>query len=773
MSSPSHLPARSVSVLHADWRFHLGDIPEAANAVFDDADWRSLAVPHDWSIEGPFAENHATGGAGGFLPSGIGWYRKSFSLPSTAADHRVFVEFDGVMENSDVWINGVHLGHRPNGYVSFRYELTPHLRLGKAAENVLSVRTDTSGQPASRWYTGAGIYRPVRLILTDPLHFEAWATFVSTPTITRDSAVVRIQSRAVNQSPTSQIAALQVTVFDSTGRSVAAAESPAQTISPDQSSAFEIQVSLARPLLWDLNTPHLYRAVVRLRSRDIFLDEETVSLGIREARFEAATGFWLNGKNLKLKGACVHHDGGAFGAAVPRSIWESRLNALKRLGVNAIRTAHNPPSPEFLDLCDHLGLLVMDELFDMWTVAKNPHDYHRHFREWSQRDLRDTVRRDRNHPSVILYSAGNEIHDTPQEKLAYEILRELVAVFHSEDPTRPVTQALFRPNVSHDYDNGLADLLDVVGTNYRDLELLAAHQAKPSRKILGTEQSHERRVWLRCRDNPHHAGQFLWCGIDYLGESRAWPNVAAASGLLDKAGAIKTMAYERAALWCAEPIVRLVRRTGHWEFAPTDPGFTPLDRKQVLFADWTPVDTSVHEEHVEVYSNCEEVELLLNGHSLGSQPRFADESPRIWQVRWAAGTLLAVGRNRGTRVASDELKTAGAATQIRLSAERIELTLDWNDVVAVTAIVSDAAGVRVPNSTVNISFGLHGDGALVAVDSEDISDHAPFQSKQRTSYQGRCVAFIRATKSSGTICVTASSAGLADGKLALNVSARA
>ena len=321
-----------------------------------------------------------------------------------------------------------------------------------------------------------------------------------------------------------------------------------------------------------------------------------------------------------LKGVCLHEDGGAFGAAVPLAIWEQRLTTLKTLGVNAIRTAHNPPAPEFLDLCDRMGFLVMDEFFDCWTVAKNPYDYHLFFDEWSLRDERDAILRDRNHPSVIIYSVGNEIHDTPNAALAKKILSGLVATAHEADPTRAVTQALFRPNVSHDYDNGLADLLDVIGTNYRDTELLAAQRAKPDRKIIGTEQRHDRQTWLWLRDNPSHAGQFLWTGVDYLGESRRWPLVNHSSGLLDRTGAVKPRSFERQSWWSDAPMVRIMRRTAPDDRMPDDPGYGGEElHTQVEFADWTPRNPKPHDETVEAYSNCEEVELFLNGKSLGAQ----------------------------------------------------------------------------------------------------------------------------------------------------------
>ncbi len=573
------VPVRATTQFDTDWRFLKADATGAEAPGFDDASWRSLSVPHDWSIEGPFDQQNPTGGAGGFLPAGVGWYRKHFTLADADSRRRVFLEFDGVMANSDVWINGYHLGKRPNGFVSFRYELTGHLHFGAKGANVVAVRADNSGQPASRWYLGAGIYRHVRLIVTDPVHLEQWATFVTTPKTDAGPATVRVETTVVNQSDAARSVSLEVTLIAPGGKTVKSAATSSQTVAAGASAAFAQDLAVSAPDRWDLDHPVLYRAVARVRAGEIPLDDETVSFGIREFHFDAATGFWLNGRNFKIKGVCLHHDGGAVGAAVPLGVWERRLETLRALGVNAIRTAHNPVAPEFLDLCDRMGFLVMDEMFDCWTVAKNPYDYHLYFSEWSKTDTRDTVRRDRNHPSIVIYSAGNEIHDTPKADLAKEILSGLVEVFHQVDPTRPVTQALFRPNASHDYDDGLADLLDVVGQNYRENEILAAHNAKPSRKILGTENQQSADVWRALRDHPAYAGQFLWSGIDYLGESRRWPVISEASGLLDRAGAIKPMGYQRQSWWSEKPMVRIVRRVAAESAGPVDPGYEAAARR--------------------------------------------------------------------------------------------------------------------------------------------------------------------------------------------------
>ena len=443
------------------------------------------------------------------------------------------------------------------------------------------------------------------------VHLEPWITFVTTPVVAAGKATVRVKSTAVNESGAPQRIALEITLNAPDGRPAGAIVTPEQTIAKGERGAFTAEISVPAPQLWDLDHPSLYRAVVRVRTgpaagkRVEVLDDEEVQFGIREFHFDAATGFWLNGRNFKIKGVAIHGDGGAFGIAVPNAIWERRLAALRALGVNAIRTAHNPPSPEFLDLCDRMGFLVMDELFDCWTVGKNPYDYHLDFEQWSSIDTRDTVRRDRNHPSIVLWSAGNEIHDTPQAELAHGILARLLAVFHDNDPSRPVTQALFRPNVSHDYDNGLADMLDVVGQNYRESEILAAHAQKPSRAILGTENHHDRAAWLALRDNPPYSGQFLWSGIDYLGEAGKWPNVSRPTGLLDRTARPHPRAWERQSWWAAAPNVHIARRVAASERSVIDPGYESVQPslQEPLLLDWTPRNAAAHYEFIEVYTN--------------------------------------------------------------------------------------------------------------------------------------------------------------------------
>ena len=755
------LPLYSAHTVTFDsgWRFLKSDAPGVEQPSFDDASWRALNLPHDWSIEGPFDAKNPSGQAGAFLPNGIGWYRKTFTLPASDSTQNVFVDFDGVMANSDVWINGFHLGHRPYGYSSFRYDLTGHLNFG-AKTNVLAVRVDDEKQPASRWYPGAGIYRHVWLVNAGPVHVAHWGTFVSTPKATAAEATVHVETDIENRSATTRTVVLDFHILTTSGTQASSARVTSISILPGQSTHASADLAVPRPALWDINDPALYRAEVDVYegNRLEILDQDFVTFGIRDAHFDADTGFWLNGRNFKLKGVCLHADGGMFGAAVPLSVWEYRLTQLRALGVNAIRAAHNPPAPEFLALCDRMGFLVMDELFDCWTVGKNPFDYHLYFTEWSRTDLRDAVMRDRNHPSIVVYSAGNEIHDTPKADLAKDILSGLVATFHANDPTRPVTQALFRPNVSHDYDDGLADLLDVVGQNYRENEILAAHVQKPTRKILGTENTHTRQVWLALRDNAAYAGQFIWAGIDYLGEAHAWPFTTSSQGILDRTGNFKPSSYERMSWWQDAPNVHIVRRVAAERRGPTDPGYEPEARPvQTLFADWTPANSAPHTENVEVYSNCASVELSLNGKSLGSKSLPADASARVWRVDYEAGMLVAACQDGKTK---DELRTAGPPAALKLTGNRIALSATYDDVAFVNATVVDAHGVPVPSAVNPITFEVTGPGSVAATDSADNTSHESFHSPTKHAYNGWCVAAVKAT-GAGKIALKATSPGIA------------
>ena len=763
---------RRVESLDRSWRFMRGEAQGATAADFDDCAWRVLNVPHDWSIEGLFQQDSPSGQGGAFLPTGIGWYRKPFSLAAADRLRRVWVEFDGVMANSEVWINGFPLGKRPNGYVGFRYELTGRLHFGPDRLNLLAVRADNSAQPASRWYAGAGIYRHVRLIVTDPVSIPSNSLSVTTPRLTDAEADARVRSTVENGSAVMKSLALRIDLFDPAGHLQQTEQTHAHAVASGKTWEFAREIRVTNPERWSVDSPHLYRVVVTVMKGSTALDSESATFGMRDAHFEAATGFWLNGKNLKIKGVCLHQEAGGLGMAVPRSVWERKVICLKALGVNAIRAAHTPFSPDFLNMCDRLGMLVMDELFDCWTVGKTPYDYHLVFKEWAARDARDTVMRDRNHPSIILYSIGNEIHDTPNAALAHGILISLRDVVHAADPTRPVTQALFRPNASHDYANGLADLLDVIGQNYREVELLAAHREKPERKILGTENGQDRRVWLALRDSPAYAGQFLWTGIDYLGEAKRWPAISADFGLFDRTLTPRPRAHERRSWWAETPMVAIARRVAANPLPPTDPGYdTVQPHGPTLFSDWTPRSAVPHEESIEVYTNCEQVELFLNGKSLGSQLRKPDASPLVWKVAFAPGVLRASGRNEAQEVATASLQTAGKPARIMLTSDRARLSSDWEEVAFVTVQIVDKDGVLIPDAQDKISFSMTGPGVIAAVDNGDLISHESFQSAERRLYRGRCLAIVRAVGNGGPITLTASAIGYPSTNLLIETTA--
>ncbi len=755
----------------AGWLFHKGDTGAASQIAVDDAGWIKVDLPNDWAISGPFDQAAPSTGSGGWLPTGVVWYRKHFIRP---AGQQVSVRFDGVMERSGVWINGHHLGFRPSGYTAFEYDLTPYLQDG---DNVIAVRADTSAQPASRWYAGGGIYRHVHLITQNDVHIAADGAFITTPKVTTDQAEIALQVRTENQSSEVRNVYVEATLTGPDGKVAATLKSDPITIAAGQSGDLKLTGTLARPHLWNLDDPALYTAHLRIVAGNDAQDETDQTFGIREAHFEAASGFWLNGRNLKLKGVAIHADGGAFGLAVPVSVYERRLTILKSLGVNAIRTAHHPFSPEFLDLCDRMGFIVMDEAFDIWTVAKNPQDYHQFFSDWSSQDARDFVRRDRNHPSVVIWSIGNEIHDTPDTVSAKATLARLRDVFHAEDASRPVTQALFRPNVSHDYDNGLADMLDVVGQNYRENELAKAHADNPARKIIGTENTKDRGPWVSVRDNPAYSGMFLWTGIDYLGEAdrAGWPYISNPSGLIDRDGVVKPVGWERASWWSEQPVIRMARRVAKTK---DNAGAVGAEITQAAsratpgaFADWTPANGEAHSETVEVYSNAPEAELFLNGKSLGRKPINANASARVWQVDYAPGTLKAVAYNAGgKKIAENVLQTAGVPVSVRLVAETKILAPGFDHIGFVRAEVVDAKGVIVPNAGVPLSVTVTGAGDLAALDNGDPTDHTAFASPERKSWNGQALIMVRANKTSGAITVTAGAPGLKSGTAAFTAS---
>jgi beta-galactosidase len=761
----------------AGWKFSPGDVQGAEATAFDDSQWRQLDLPHDWSIEGPYSQNAPTGGGGGYLPTGVGWYRKHFTPPQSAAGRTVWVEFDGVYENSSVWLNGKLLGTRPFGYISFPYDLTPHLASGA---NVLTVRVDNSRQPNSRWYSGSGIYRHVRLVVANSIHIAHWGIYVTTPEVSADSATVNVRTLIAGSNAT---ATIRQTLLDAEGKEVAKIESKLE----DAASGQAMKVS--SPSLWSVETPVLYSLRTTLLVDGAVADEVTTPIGIRKIEYDVDRGFLLNGKRVKMNGVCLHHDGGCVGAAVPIGVWQRRLAALKAMGCNAIRTSHNPPAPEFLDLCDRMGFLVMDEAFDEWKIGKTRFGYNQYFDEWAEKDLTAMLHRDRNHPSVVMWSVGNEIREQPRAG-GEELSRKLVAICHKEDPTRPAT--LGCDNIAAD--GGATTLpflesLDIVGYNYvdrwherRELYYSIDRQAHPTWRFVGTESTPVRglrgsyllgndpatvrpnyttgmiqaeQLWKFVATRDYVIGDFMWTGIDYLGETR-WPSRLAGSGVLDLCGFPKDSYYFYQSQWTQESMVFIFP---HWNW--------PGREGQVI--------------PVLAYSNCDAVELFLNGKSLGEKrlefPRQGTSGgwnsyarPRVnattadlhlsWDVPYAPGVLKAIGRKSGREVCTREVRTAGAPATIRLSADPNTIQANGSDVVHVKVEILDANGVLVPTADNLVQFTIEGQGRLIGVDNGNPTDRDSYQVPQRRAYNGLCLAIVQALRQEGRIRIKAQTEGL-------------
>jgi beta-galactosidase len=759
-----------------DWRFELGDPPRAERPDHDDSRWRELSLPHDFSIEGPFCKDAPGGGSHGFAPGGVGWYRKRFELAPRDLQGAIWIEFDGVYQQSDVWLNGRHLGRRHNGYSSFHYELGEYARAG---ENVLAVRADNSDQPNCRWYSGSGIYRHVWLVRTGRAHVEHWGTYVTTPLISTELAEVRVRTRV--RSPASGFALeLDTRVLDPDGREVAG-EIAQAAADADPCTTFIQTLPVERPRLWSLEDRALYSIRSTVRGAGVVLDEYLTPFGVRSARFDAERGFVLNGQSVKLKGVCLHHDGGAVGAAVPERVLERRLEILKEFGCNAIRTAHNPPAPELLELCDRMGFLVIDEAFDKWHGLPEEAWWMKSQcfgGDW-ERDLRAMLERDANHPSIVLYSVGNETGE-PGSEPVNATLRRLVDFVRREEPSRQVTCALVLPRAEKLDERverviSSARLTDVLGANYQEPLYELIHERAPDLPVLGTEafkyyrSSRELRTgfdpknpWWDVAEHAWVAGQFLWVGIDYLGESNRWPLRGWPSGLLDTCGFPRPEAWFHKSVWRSEPVVKLaVFAAGPGDVA--NAWYAPT-----LAAHW---NFRAHEGRLlrlQTQTNCETVELVVNGVSHG-QRRSADFPNRaiIWHVPWVPGKLEALGRNGARVVARDVLFTAGPVARLEVVADRVELSADGRDVSHVEVRLVDEHGVLVPDDDRRIEFALSGPGVILAVDNGDLECEEPYQGKARTSRGGRCLAIVQAGRRAGTLEFLATAAELASARLRL------
>lgn len=778
---------RLIQLFDMGWRFHLGDAAGAWEPGFDDRNWRTLDLPHDWSIELPFDAKLASGT--GYLPGGYGWYRKTFQLPAAPAGKRVSIRFDGVYMNSEVWFNGHALGKRPYGYVSFEYDLTPYVIAG-ARQNVLAVRVDHSNYADSRWYTGSGIYRHVWMTITGDVHIAPWGTYITIPQLSRQSAVIAINTKVRNDGAGARDVVLQSTILDSVGKTVATTES-AHAIRPGEEYRFEQGVRMPDPKLWSPDAPYLYKLSSRLKAGNTVVDEYETPLGLRTVFFDPDKGFFLNGIKTVIKGVCIHHDAGSLGAAVPDRALERRLQLLKELGCNAIRTSHNPPAPELLDMCDRMGFLVMDEAFDEWAKPKRKwiegwnvgqpgfEGYATYFNDWGLQDIQGMVERDKDHPCVILWSIGNEIDyekdpyfdpeskgytaDKPSAADLPGVAAKLIKAVKEIDSSRPVTAALANIAVSNRF--GLADLLDVVGYNYLEKLYNPDHARYPGRKIIGSENSHAYSAWKVMEDLPYASGQFLWTGFDYLGEARQWPVRSSSSGVLDECGFKKPAFYFRQSLWSEKPMVYIAAQT-----PPAGFERARAARSEVV-PNWNWPVKDGDPVTVVAYTNCEKVELFLNGRSLGEKTlSSARDHVLSWNVPYSPGTLKAIARNRGAPAGSYELVTSGRAVRIRLSADATSIAADGRDLSHVEVSVVDSAGNTVYSADNMISFEIVGRGRIIGVDSGDIRSHESFKASSRKAFQGKCLVIVQSTPEAGTIQLKATASGLLEGKITIATS---
>jgi beta-galactosidase len=774
---------REVRRLDDGWAFHRGEAAGAETPSLDDSAWPRVTLPHDWSIAGPVSRTEPVAGNGGYFPTGTGWYRLKFAALPAWTGRRVEIEFEGSYMNTEVWLNGVSLGKWVYGYTPFRFDITPHLKPG--AGNLLSVRVDNSAQPNSRWYSGSGLYRPVWLLVTDPVHVAAGGVFLTTDELTENQAKLTARTEVFNSSVTARQLVVRTEILDLQGRPVV---SENQSLSIPANSVWSGAVSLIvpKPQPWSPESPAIYRAVTRVLDGERVLDEVVTRFGIRTARFSAERGFELNGRSLKLLGGNVHHDTGPLGAAAFARAEERKVELLKAAGFNAVRVAHNPPSTAFLDACDRLGLLVMDEIFDGWEKKKNKQDYSTHFKEWWARDVVAWVRRDRHHPSVVIWSAGNEMFERGSAS-GQRIAREIAARIREFDTSRPVSAGVNGLGKPEDWPklDPLFAAFDIAGYNYELTRHTADHARLPDRVMVAAEsyQNETFANWVAMTDHPYVVGDFVWTALDYLGEAgigrvfppgeeakKHWeaemfPWHGAYCGDIDLTGWRKPVSHYRNIVWDrGEKLYAAV-------FAPAPGGgnwnVTPWSMPPALPA-WTWPGQEGKPLKVEVYSRHDAVRLELNGQSLGEKSTTrAEEFKAEFTVPYAAGELKVIGLSGGQPVETFVLKTAGKTARLRLTADREKLTAGGQDLAFVTVEALDENGVWQPHAEPRVTFKVEGAGSLAAVGSGDMTSLDSYQGSGRTLFQGRALAIVSSLAQAGPITLTATAPGLEPARLTL------
>ncbi|PWD98475.1 sugar-binding domain-containing protein [Marinilabilia rubra] len=749
--------------INDQWKFRKGDIEGAENPSFNDKEWRELDLPHDWSIEGPYSPHHAS--ATGYLPGGIAWYRKNIEVPKDKADRKIYIYFEGIYRNGEVFVNGQLVGMRPNGYISYMYDITPYLDFGE--ENTVAVRVDHSKSIDSRWYTGSGIYRDVYLIDANPVHIAQWGVFYQATNVNPRNSEIEIETRISNTTVDDAALVIEQEIYNKNNQLVASQSDQLNADAHNQGKILQ-NLKVRKPHLWSLENPYLYRLETKVFRGNNLIDQTTTPMGIRSLEFDPDTGFALNSKNMKVKGVCLHHDAGTLGSAVPREVWTRRLLKLKSLGVNAIRTSHNPQAPDLYSLCDEIGLLVLNEAFDEWEFPKKkwvdgwnvgepafqgPYEF---FEEWGERDLRDMILRDRNHPSVFMWSIGNEV-DYPNDPYSHPVLDEegiqqqhtkgyqpdqpnaerlgaiakrLAAVVREYDPSRPVTAGLAGPVMSNKTDYPGA--LDVVGYNYTERRYEQDHETYPNRVLYGSENRHDYAAWKAVRDNDFIFGQFLWTGINYLGESFRWPSRGFTTGLLDLAGFVKPRGYYRKSLWTKQPMIYAGSYPvphGRWEPLIDAPSVWNYEEGDTI--------------RVVSYTNCETARLFLNGKEVGKEQTRDEETGVItWDVVYQPGILEVKGFNGQEMVVSDDLETTERPHAIDAKKWN-DASLQPGDVVQIELRIVDAKGRLVYLSDNEITCRIEGSATLLGLESSDPTDMGNYNDNKQRVYHGTMIAYIK------------------------------
>ncbi|MFD1630153.1 sugar-binding domain-containing protein [Pseudopedobacter beijingensis] len=793
--------------INTDWKFTLSDEAAAKTPLFNDSKWQAVTLPHDWSIQGKLDSTLAS--CTGYLPGGIGWYRKTLKIPEKELGKKVYLYFEGVYNRSEVYINGQLLGSRPNGYISFMYDATPYIKYGQ--DNVISVRVDHSRYADSRWYSGSGIYRNVWLVYSNPIHIAQWGVFAY-PQIENGKSTLKVETELENTTNKDEKLKIVHELFAPDGKSVAS-KSFEINVNKGRKDKLAISLDVVNAQLWSLGSPKLYKLKTIVSHNGKSIDSTITVTGFRNFTFNPNTGFALNGRNMKMKGVCLHHDAGVLGAAVPKEVWKKRLIALKEIGVNAIRTSHNPQSPDLYALCDQLGMLVLNEAFDEWEFPKRKwiegwnvgtpkldgtFDF---FEEWGTTDLADMVRRDRNHISIFAWSIGNEV-DYPNDPYSHSILdgngdftqkafggykkdapdanrlsniaARLVKVVKQYDISRSVTAGLAGVAMSNETE--YPGLLDIAGYNYTESRYISDHEKYPKRIIYGSENRHDLKAWKTVLDNDHVFGQFLWTGIDYLGESGKWPSRGFYSGLLDFSGAIKPRGYFRQSLWSEKPMAYLgtysidvgAKNIPEDVLSQTEGN----NNGQEKFSEdaWSEWNYKKGEKiRVVCYTNTAKAQLMLNGKKIGEAKPYEISNGIIhWDIPFEVGNLEVLGMDKnGKEIARYAIKTPQQAYSIKVVEYDHEIKKNGG-VSQIRLQILDKNGIAVENASNEILCQVEG-AELLGLEAGNNTDMGDYTDNKQNAYKGKLTAYIRSNGKSENIKVDFSSKGLKSEHININV----